>query len=266
MATPTTREKVQAARSARAILTSIDALVDEQKVPTLSEVMAEIGKTISVKDVAEIFADRIKAGLKPDAIIPARAAAFKVAVEYVDLLQDYQQLTGEFTGEELTRMSDQQLEALLHVQFGLTRVGDAKGPPLVQVSGAHATVNTAAFGTSVDDQKVTQLGDLLLEIGKHVSIAEVGEVFQMRIRAGKKSGATVPEKTEALKVAVEYARILKQHQKLTADDGTQHEIDRMADEQIEAILRDEFGVTQGLENALRKISDADAQNSVTSAT
>jgi hypothetical protein len=103
------------------VLTAIDGIVAEQKVPKLEELILEIQKSVPISDMAKVFKIRIAAGLKSDATVPDKSAAFKMAVSFANMLKQYQQLSGEITTDEIGKMADKQIDALLRDRYGYER-------------------------------------------------------------------------------------------------------------------------------------------------
>lgn len=121
MATKTNRQKVQDARAVADVCNIVQQSVEEQKVPQLRELLMEIGKKVTPQQIATLFKERIEKGLADGATPGERNAAQKIIVEYASLLKSYQQMTGELTTDEIGRMADWQLDAILRDQYGLTK-------------------------------------------------------------------------------------------------------------------------------------------------
>ena len=119
MATQTIREKVQNARSVKTVVDAVNQIADEQKVPQLRDLLLEMDKAVSKEKIAEIFKMTIDAARRRDANVPQKAAARNMVVEYMTMLKQYQQMTGEITQDEISKMADMEIDALLRDEYGL---------------------------------------------------------------------------------------------------------------------------------------------------
>lgn len=92
---------------------SITDAVEAQKVPQLAELLTGVAEKVTVDEIANVIAESITKGND--------ANRRKFALEYAGLLKQYQMMTGEITRDEVTRMSDEQIEAILRDEYGFGR-------------------------------------------------------------------------------------------------------------------------------------------------
>lgn len=92
---------------------SITDAVEAQKVPQLAELLTGVAEKVTVDKIAEVIAESITSGND--------ASRRKFALEYAGLLKQYQQMTGEITRDEVSRMADDQIEAILRDEYGFGR-------------------------------------------------------------------------------------------------------------------------------------------------
>lgn len=110
MATPKRSEVIARARSAGEMFNDIQKAVEQNKVPQLAELLTKVSDRIGIDRIAEVIADSITTG-KDD-------TKRKFALEFAALLKQYQQMTGEITKDEITRMTDMQIESILRDEYG----------------------------------------------------------------------------------------------------------------------------------------------------
>lgn len=119
MASDTNKAKVQKARSAGELFNNIQQAVDANRVPQLAEFLQQVSDRIGVEEIADVMATTIRDG--------SDAVKRKFALEYANLLRQFQQMTGEMTKDEISKMSDMQIDAILRDEYGIGKVESTDG-------------------------------------------------------------------------------------------------------------------------------------------
>lgn len=91
-----------------AVPTTIEALKnlsESTDIPQLKELVFLIGQQISLKEIARVVADRIRNGT------PKEKRDF--AATYIDMLTRLAKLQGEMTEDDVSKLADEQIDAMI---------------------------------------------------------------------------------------------------------------------------------------------------------
>lgn len=92
---------------------SIEEAVDSQRVPQFREFISGVVDRVGMREIIDAFALAIQEGTP--------GTRNKYALEFAGLLKQYQQLTGEISKDEISRMSDDCIEQMLVDDFGFIK-------------------------------------------------------------------------------------------------------------------------------------------------
>ena len=106
----TTTEKIQRKRTAAETVKSMEDVLASNKLPKIAEFLEAVSAKVSLETLATIYATAIKDNSKP-------GIQRQYATMYTNLLQAYQKVTGDLTADELMKMADEQLEAILRDNY-----------------------------------------------------------------------------------------------------------------------------------------------------
>lgn len=93
-------------------LQALKSMSESTDVPQLKELVFLIGQEISLKEIARVVADRIKNGT------PKEKRDF--AATYIDMLTRLAKLQGEITEDDVSKLADDQIDAMIAASNGRT--------------------------------------------------------------------------------------------------------------------------------------------------
>lgn len=111
MASDTNKVKADKARAAGTLFETIEQAAAANRVPQLAELLTKIADNVGLEEIAKTISNAIADGT------PAQKQKF--ALEYANLLRQFQQLVGEVTRDEVTMMATQQIHAMLRDEFNI---------------------------------------------------------------------------------------------------------------------------------------------------
>lgn len=118
MATDTKIVKAQKARSAGTLFESIEQSAAASRVPQLAELLTKVADKIGLENIAETIANAIQEGTP--------AMRQKNALEYANLIRQFQQMVGEPTKDEITQMATPVIYTMLEKEFRLIHESNDK--------------------------------------------------------------------------------------------------------------------------------------------
>jgi hypothetical protein len=141
MASETNAAKIQKLRSAGDLLSGMLDAAQSQSAPQLAEFLTEAIKKVPVKDLAGEFAKQFKEG---NAQIRR-----KLVLDFVALMKQHQQMAGEPTRDEISRMTQPVIDANIEVLLGIKPHGH--GSPTNSESQIPAEVSAGSNGFEYAD-------------------------------------------------------------------------------------------------------------------
>ena len=116
MATETKREQAQKKRSAGEILTGVLDAARTASAPQFADFLKAVSDEVGIKELATAFAKEFRDG--------SPVLRRRLVVDYATMLRQFQEMMGEPTRDEISKMTDQVLDANIVELLGFEKIND----------------------------------------------------------------------------------------------------------------------------------------------